>query len=123
MEPFDAPEDLLTAAQAFKPLADCMNWTDDECNRIFESCLVDAAAADWADTVTNINGTFHDTLEAFALKCIPEPNVFLTLQACMTTVRMTRRFTICTCISRLMHINTVASVLPQANGNNLLTDN
>ena len=43
--PHDALEDLLAAAQAFKRLADRLNWTDDECNNAFESCLSNSAAS------------------------------------------------------------------------------
>ena len=43
--PCDAPEDLLAAAQAFKRLAERLNWTDDECDNAFESCLSNSAAS------------------------------------------------------------------------------
>jgi hypothetical protein len=122
MEPYNTPEDLLATAQAFKSLAERMNWTDDECNRIFTSCLMDAAAIEWTDTVNDISGTFHDNLEAFLLKYIPEPDAFLNLQTYLSKIRMTKRFNVHTYVSRFQHINAIASILPQAYGNDLLSD-
>ena len=101
--PRDAPEDLLAAAQAFKRLADRLNWTDDECNNAFESCLSNSAASQWVDVknAAAVGATFHDNLEEFVSACIPNSNACLVLQACVSRVRMTRAFTVQTFIARL----------------------
>jgi hypothetical protein len=101
-----------------------LNWADDDCIDIFPVVLQPQVVSKWTTIVNGapVGATFHDLEQDFMASFVTEPDAFLSLQTYMRTVRLTRSSTVSQFFDRIQHVCELASLLPQANGMELMTE-